>query len=1191
MGTGRSTETNRALAEERVVRTFLERAAPVILESRTLDGERFDAVLALAKDVGLTREQLSCELRFLELRGVITSTPWDRLDVPDDVSRDRARQRIEADGAAWGLTPEQIAAALSAITAHQLPAAVPSEASAPADIGLPSQPSPAESFRRWIKQKLAGYPSVVLAAEDEQGLVGVGAHRYHLAEVLAMHIVRDVATERDMRLERDLDAASCHSTVGGSSHASSDDQKLADVNDPRQLERREAFRSYLRRTLAQLPNGIVTFKAHRRLVEAGEHFHGVAPQWIKPTINEVAGEMGSRFISQEQAMGHVSGLVDELIAPDTLIDGTSRSRIYAEGTRWGLDPMDVEAILRERIEHVRQQAVSEKQPSRRIITLVGAAVIFVIAVLLWLFIPRPPVAHEPADADTQEVIERPAPAVTNSHDSAWWDNELQTAVANVRTAHPDLAAALEQAHSSDELDRSLETTQLENECAATLARRYDAALPRTAAEHPIRTDQEESSHRWDRLAGQADGVLRRTGDERDNPDILLPQALDHTYLATLACALAQGEEAAATFQELESQDPARLAIHDGPWPARPAEPFVTPYPVSSAGVIQQHIDSLANLREVAGRMTLLRLIANAADTLRDIDPGSGQKLAAYLLQPKPDEEHRQLLSHVAELARWNAVRLGLADQLAEAAGSGSQRQDVLRGILGNDIPLNTAEDRHRARRQLLQTVFVRLSDAAETGDARLRAIDQGSRAMRDLYRVQARLLRVPAETYASAQYPSAVLEAMISHLAGQLDTLQVTTEQRQLLDTLPHQLVAVDFVAENDLVYTTMLQRIWLQVLGMYVAQRCPGMAIAARGIVAETQASQASQDGMFAQMRDLEAGLLRLWMLYRLKTQDQPIRGYFVRENEKVVVVEEILPNGTTAERAVSRLEIKDLVRSVSDERLAALRPENPDGYRAYAEELSAAREDPDAQVTGIRLYLMAAHLDPQRLGRGCLLGMIPLARDPLEERRFRAMAYLLDPAHASDVLRTSEPHTARSSVLDPRQAELLLKPLRALRQGSPRDALALARRSKLKERLPLLSDTITYEEFESACAPTCPHCTRGRQPCPECRNAKFVSGSGSERVGCPTCGARGDVVCSVCGGNYQSNPVSPSLLERIVRLEMRWIPGEDPAAEAPRATRPPWSRTVQLGRFFPSRDLTLDTLTEFNPRQCRYRDGRWTE
>ena len=75
MGIGRSTETSRELAEERVVRTFLERAASVILESRTLDGPRFEAVLALAKEVGLTREQLSCELRFLELRVVAVSPP------------------------------------------------------------------------------------------------------------------------------------------------------------------------------------------------------------------------------------------------------------------------------------------------------------------------------------------------------------------------------------------------------------------------------------------------------------------------------------------------------------------------------------------------------------------------------------------------------------------------------------------------------------------------------------------------------------------------------------------------------------------------------------------------------------------------------------------------------------------------------------------------------------------------------------------------------------------------------------------------------------------------------------------------------------------------------------------------------------------------------------------------------------
>ncbi len=110
------------------------------------------------------------------------------------------------------------------------------------------------------------------------------------------------------------------------------------------------------------------------------------------------------------------------------------------------------------------------------------------------------------------------------------------------------------------------------------------------------------------------------------------------------------------------------------------------------------------------------------------------------------------------------------------------------------------------------------------------------------------------------------------------------------------------------------------------------------------------------------------------LKDQDQPIRGYYVRENEHAVVLLELLPNGSTAERSVPRTQIDDMIRSVSEERLAALRPENPDAYREYAEELAEKRKDPDAQLTGLRLYQMAAVLEPQRLGRSCLLGMVPL-------------------------------------------------------------------------------------------------------------------------------------------------------------------------------------------------------------------------
>jgi hypothetical protein len=343
---------------------------------------------------------------------------------------------------------------------------------------------------------------------------------------------------------------------------------------------------------------------------------------------------------------------------------------------------------------------------------------------------------------------------------------------------------------------------------------------------------------------------------------------------------------------------------------------------------------------------------------------------------------------------------------------------------------------------------------------------------------------------------------------------------------------------------------------------------------------------GLLDGVRDASAVILYL------KNQEQPIRGFFVRENEHVVVVQELLGDGTTAERSVSRSEIEDMIRTVSPERLETLRPAAPDAYREYAEELSEKRKDPDAQVTALRLYQIAAFLDPSRLGRSCLLGMVPLARDAAEQRRFRAMAYLLDPAHDPVVLQPPDPAPQRSPELDAKQAEFLLKALRALRQGRQSAALRQARRCKLEERLPLLTDTISYQEFEDACDAQCPDCDRGWQLCPSCGGEKYVRpGGGTGRVLCPRCGGRGDVRCPACGGQYKPRPLAPSLLKRILQLELAWLPGAETAPHAPPTARPPWSLTVQRGDTAPAPELSLETLTEFNPRQNRYRDGQWLE
>jgi hypothetical protein len=328
------------------------------------------------------------------------------------------------------------------------------------------------------------------------------------------------------------------------------------------------------------------------------------------------------------------------------------------------------------------------------------------------------------------------------------------------------------------------------------------------------------------------------------------------------------------------------------------------------------------------------------------------------------------------------------------------------------------------------------------------------------------------------------------------------------------------------------------------------------------------------------------------IKEQAQPVRGYFVREDDQAVTLLEVLPDGSTTERSIPRSQIDDMIRSVSEQRLSELDPSKPDAYREYAEELAEKRKDPDAQRTSIRLFQIAAILDPERLGRSCLLGMVTLARDTTEQRRFRAMAYLLDPAHDTALLQTTVQPSERTSTLDEKQAEFLLKPLRLLRQGKRKDALAQGRRCKLEERLPLLTDTITYLDFEKACRPTCPECDRGRQTCSNCGGTRSVAGSGGANVPCAACGGSGEIPCTTCHGNFRSPPLPPSLLRRILEVEAQWLPAvTESSEESGPGGSPLWSHAAQREQTAPAHALTLDTLTEFNPRHNRYVDGNWTE
>lgn len=272
---------------------------------------------------------------------------------------------------------------------------------------------------------------------------------------------------------------------------------------------------------------------------------------------------------------------------------------------------------------------------------------------------------------------------------------------------------------------------------------------------------------------------------------------------------------------------------------------------------------------------------------------------------------------------------------------------------------------------------------------------------------------------------------------------------------------------------------------------------------------------------------------------------GFLVEETSARVTIREATAAGKGRERHIPRGEVKLLRRAAEPERLEALNPEDPKQYRNYAEEVAAAaKKDPEAREIAIRLYLIAAHLDTKNLGKSSLLGMISLARSPAEEKNFRALAYLLDPAHDERVLKRPESATAESTEVDPATKQKLGKALMALRRGNLVAARNFSRDPAVRTAFQQFADTLPYADFERAA---------------------------------------------------QSGEVPPDLLSKLVSVELSLMQDISGTSGLPLSKAdddsPNWAAIIVEGKLAPVPSLALESITEFDPAKCHYRDGKWVK
>ena len=278
-------------------------------------------------------------------------------------------------------------------------------------------------------------------------------------------------------------------------------------------------------------------------------------------------------------------------------------------------------------------------------------------------------------------------------------------------------------------------------------------------------------------------------------------------------------------------------------------------------------------------------------------------------------------------------------------------------------------------------------------------------------------------------------------------------------------------------------------------------------------------------------------------KGSSKPVMGYLIREDERTIVVREVLPDGKPREQMFQRDQIDELLVTVAPVRLAELDPARPQLYREYAEELAEKHRDPEARDMALRLYHMAAVLGNGPLRRGSILGMAALARSPQEERRFRAAAYLHDPEHDAALLAEgAEVKLAAAPTAATPLAELL-SALRLVRQGKGSQARPLVEHPANREALAALAKIITADELLAAC---------------------------------------------------MAKNLSEEQLYKLVKAELaieRSLAGGPAGSAADESSLQPasWTAAVKSHGLSALPPLALETLTEFDPRACLFRDGKW--
>ncbi len=271
------------------------------------------------------------------------------------------------------------------------------------------------------------------------------------------------------------------------------------------------------------------------------------------------------------------------------------------------------------------------------------------------------------------------------------------------------------------------------------------------------------------------------------------------------------------------------------------------------------------------------------------------------------------------------------------------------------------------------------------------------------------------------------------------------------------------------------------------------------------------------------------------IKGQSEPVYGWIVAADEQQVVFRST-DVGLAQPLKFERDLIESFVKNIDASRLEKLDPADLPAYRDYAEELSIQKVDPVARALAIRLYLIAAAHGPQDLQQSSLRGMVALANN---DKQLKKWSLLLRLTQSSRDQTTGEEAQAGQRI-EPADQQLALRIVRSIRQGQGSEATQLLLQPEVRSSL------------------------RHWNP-----------------------------ICAVDELNKMASLNRPTLsqLNKLLQIELSIINDESQAEVDGRNNAENWGESAQASPMLTGLIPSFENATEFDPAKSIYRAGRWVE